>query len=430
MATSVQLEPTAYEAPKAAPSLGSNFSWIFTGNIIYALCQWVMLSVLAKLGSAAIVGQFALGLAIAAPVFMFTNLQLRAVQATDAHSEYSFADYFTLRFVASSIALVLIAGLVALLNCDAITRAVVLLVAAAKAIESLSDVIAGLLQKEERVHYIALSLIIRGLASAITFGLLFAQFRSMVLAVAGMLLTWLLTLILYDLRWAKAFLQSGERFWCLRRQSINRLLLLSLPLGAVMTLMSLNVNIPRYFLQYHLGPANLGIFASLAYVLVSVTLLVNALGESAITRLSRMFAAKEIKQFRSLLLKLVTLASGIVVIGVPLALATGRQVLTILYRPEYGEHVSVLAIMVTASGVWAIGSFVTYGLTSARRFLTQIPVISFATLTTTVTCVLLVPRYGLIGAALALLASSVVFVAGTSLILVSALKACDEEARG
>jgi len=41
-------------------------------------------SALAKLGNASMVGQYALALAIAAPVFMLTNLQLRAVQATDA----------------------------------------------------------------------------------------------------------------------------------------------------------------------------------------------------------------------------------------------------------------------------------------------------------------------------------------------------------
>ncbi len=90
-------EAAALEIPQATPSLRSNFKWTFTGNVIYAACQWGMLSVLAKAGNAATVGQFALGLAIAAPVFMFSNLQLRAVQATDARSEYEFADYFTLR---------------------------------------------------------------------------------------------------------------------------------------------------------------------------------------------------------------------------------------------------------------------------------------------------------------------------------------------
>src|ERR1700719_3524984 len=85
-----------FSGPKI-PSLRSNFAWTLAGGAIYSCCQWSMLAVLAKMGGGAIVGTFALGLAISAPVFMFTNLQLRAVQATDAKSQYMFAEYFTVR---------------------------------------------------------------------------------------------------------------------------------------------------------------------------------------------------------------------------------------------------------------------------------------------------------------------------------------------
>ena len=37
------------------------------------------------------IGQFALALAITAPVLMLTNMWLRAVQATDTSSEFEFA---------------------------------------------------------------------------------------------------------------------------------------------------------------------------------------------------------------------------------------------------------------------------------------------------------------------------------------------------
>ena len=62
-------------------SLRSNFAWVLTGNVIYAACQWGAIVALAKLGSSFMIGQFSLGLAIATPVLMFTNLHLRAVQA-------------------------------------------------------------------------------------------------------------------------------------------------------------------------------------------------------------------------------------------------------------------------------------------------------------------------------------------------------------
>src|SRR6476660_1556484 len=84
-------------APRRALSLRSNFSWTFAGNVVYAACQWGMLSALAKLGNPELVGQFALALAVTSPVFMLANLQLRGVQATDAQSQYTFADYLRVR---------------------------------------------------------------------------------------------------------------------------------------------------------------------------------------------------------------------------------------------------------------------------------------------------------------------------------------------
>src|ERR1700739_2752286 len=90
------------------PSLRSNFMWTLGGNVIYTASQWGMLSILAKRGSPAIVGVFALGLAVSAPVFMFCNLQLRSVQATDAQTRYQFADFFVLRSVCTLAALLFI----------------------------------------------------------------------------------------------------------------------------------------------------------------------------------------------------------------------------------------------------------------------------------------------------------------------------------
>ena len=61
-----------------------------------------MVIVLAKLGSPEHLGQFAFGLAMTAPVFMFSTLRLRDVQATDAKNEYRFGDYFALRIMTTT----------------------------------------------------------------------------------------------------------------------------------------------------------------------------------------------------------------------------------------------------------------------------------------------------------------------------------------
>jgi O-antigen/teichoic acid export membrane protein len=93
-------------------TLRANFSWTFVGNAVNAGSWFAMTIVLAKLGSPEHVGQFALGLAIAAPVFMFATLRLRDVQATDAKQEYVFGDYFALRIITTVLALLAVVVIV------------------------------------------------------------------------------------------------------------------------------------------------------------------------------------------------------------------------------------------------------------------------------------------------------------------------------
>ena len=72
-------------------------TWTGIGDALYAACQWGLLMVLARLGTPEMVGQFALALAVTAPVIIFSNLGLRPLQSTDACHQFAFGDYLTLR---------------------------------------------------------------------------------------------------------------------------------------------------------------------------------------------------------------------------------------------------------------------------------------------------------------------------------------------
>jgi O-antigen/teichoic acid export membrane protein len=411
----VAVHPLPQDRPP--PSLRANFRWTLAGNLIYSLCQWGMLSVLAKAGNVNIVGQFALGLAISAPVFMFTNLGLRAVQVTDGSREYRFADYFTLRLLTTVLGLLVVVILVFTSRYDHVTRGVILLVAVAKSFECLSDVIGGLLQLHEHLDQAAVSLMIRGALSILVFGTTFLCSHSLIASTAAMCVAWLAVLIGYDLRRAKDALAPDEPYFRLDWRVERKLALLALPLGFVTMLLSLNGNIPRYLVEHYGGPAQLGIFASLAYVLLAISTIVNALGQSATVRLSSMFAARDLGGFRSLMFKLVGLGFAVSVLGLPLAAMFGRSLLTLLYRPEYADSMKAFLIMVGASGVSAVASFLGYGMTAARCFRAQVPLTAACTLTTALCTSLLVPLHGLAGAAVGLLASAVVLAVGCAVVL-------------
>jgi len=412
------LELVAMER-KALPSLRSSTSWTLAASVVYAAAQWAMISAVAKLTSAATVGQFALGLSIAAPVFMLTNMQLRGVQVTDALSEHTFADYFTLRCLSTIVGALLILAIVILARYDLTTASVILLVAVAKAVEQLSDVVAGWLQKCERLDLAARAQMLRGAGSAIVFTLVLVATHSLVAALYGVAAVCVLVLLFCDRRFARRL--HGGSFLNSTGRGLKSLVGVTLPLGLVTALAALNVNVPRYVVQYYLGPAQLGIFVSLAYVLVAtVNVIVNAMGQSASARLAQMFAAGDLAGFNAVLRNLVLFGAAITMLGTPAALVCGRPLLTLIYRPDYAQYSSLLAIMVAVAGISAIGLVLGFGVTATRRFRSQMPVIGAAALAAFAVAALTVPGHGLFGAAFALLASATVSIIGNGAILLEA----------
>jgi O-antigen/teichoic acid export membrane protein len=406
----------------AALPLRVSFSWTLAGNVIYAACQFGMLSVLAKLGTPSIVGQYALGLAITAPVFMLTNLQLRGVQATDARHEFGFADYFTLRLTSTLLGTLVVLLITAFAAYDTATKTVIVLIACAKAVETMSDVIAGHLQKSERLDQVALALMIRGAVSVAIFAAVFWVSRNLITTVAALALAWMAVIALYDFRVVSRLLGQHRRFFHFSLDTQKTLLSISWPLGVVMTLVSLNINVPRYILEHKLGTAELGIFASLAYLLTAINLIVVALGQTVCTRMARLFADCDIRRFKALLGKLVLFAAALGAVALSMALLAGRPVLTFVYRPEYAEHVDLLLLMIVDATLVAIGSFLGFGMTAARCFRPQMPIMAATVVTTVVFTLALVPRFGLMGAGFGLLIASFIRAGASYLVLDSAMK--------
>jgi O-antigen/teichoic acid export membrane protein len=418
MSTGLALSPDSVASPAVvAKRLRVGFSWSFIGWVGYAGCQWLMLSVMAKLGNPAVVGQFAFALALSAPVFMFTNLNLRVVQSTDALNEYTFSDYAVLRFLGSSVALSVIAATSYFLKLPQAAIVVVLLVAIFKFLESFGDLVAGLLQKFERLDRAAIALLLRGVISIGVFAVTFAIWRSLTVSLLGWVACSAVVIVSYDFRVARKLTSFHDGRSRLHWSQMWSLAAISLPLGLVSTITSFNTNIPRYTIQHVLSVADLGIFASIAYPVTAATIISNSLGQSALARLSRLFAEKRIKEFKHLVLKLVAVGSGVGLLALILVVTCGNSFLAILYTPEYTTQGSLFALLALVAGLNCVGCFLTYALTAARQFRVQLPISTTCVLTTFLASTFLVPRFHLVGAALALLCSACVSIAFTSVIL-------------
>jgi O-antigen/teichoic acid export membrane protein len=417
-------------------SLTQNFSWTLIGSGLSGVCQWGILVVLAKLCSTQMVGQFALALAITAPVFVFASLNLRTVQVTDARRDFGFGDYLGLRLLSIAAALIFVFAIEIVAGHNAHLLFVVVMTAAAKALDSIGDTVFGLQQQHDRMDRIAMSQMIRGVLQLSAVAAAAYATRNVLWAVTGQAAVSLVVLLTYDLRNAGRLHQfpwptrNPARYPALVRlatlqfgtwRNITALIRMSFPLGLVAMLGSLIVNIPRYFIESTAGTAKLAVYSAMGYIVIVGGMATGSLCQAAAARLARYYV-EDLRQFRKLLLQLVVIAAANGIIGVLAAVLCGRQFLTIMYRPEYAMYPSVFSWLMAAAGVSYVATALCSGLSAARKFDVQLPVYVCATLVTAAACVLLVPRYGLHGAAWALLSGMLTWCAGFTLPLILALR--------
>ena len=403
-------------------SLRSNFAWILTGNVVYAICQCGAVVALAKLGSSSVVGQFSLGLAIAAPVLMFTNLNLRAVQATDAQRTYSFGEYLRLRVAMTLAGLGVIAGIVLLGNYERQTAMVILTVALAKGIESVSDVHYGLFQLNDRLDQSGKSMIIRGILSVAALSVGMYVTHNLLWGCVGMALVWLAALMLFDARQARRFVagprESGypagvTSLWR-RVQRLARswnLTRTALPLGIATTMAALNLNMPRYFIHARLGDRELGIYSAMAYATVPMILVSDSLGHSVVPRLARFYAGAHLVEYRALLLKMLAIGACLGIAGLAGAQLLGARLLGLFFGSEYAAHSGTFLVLILAAAIYCVACMFTSAITSARRFMIQPPIYILVAASNALACAIWVPAAGLTGGASAMVVAATVHLA-------------------
>ena len=446
---------TAVAAPPCRPlSWQWNLVWTSLGTAVYAASNWAMLSAIAKLGTPETVGEFALGLAVTAPVLLLAQMNLRAVLATDTKDEYSFRDYRALRLNATLLGILAIAA-IAWVSYGPKTAAVVMVVGLAQAVEGVSDIYYGLMQQHERMDRITISQFWRGPLGLVAMAVGVGLTGSVLWGAAALAVVRLAVLAVYDAgagtrdflahearsatiraadrrrltpitswRSLSAFIgvhrrlslltpsQELPRKWRASAARQFSIFWLAAPLSSVMLLNSLSTNMPRYFIEHHSGTRELGMFSAAAALVAMGNTIINALGQAVTPKLAKMFAWEGAARFASFTARLAAFGVALGLCAIGCSVVLGRWVLTLMFRPEYASEAGLLTSLMIAGSIGYVATLMGYAVTAARSFRPQLPLFIVMTLVTLAGCAIWIPARGLAGAAVATGVSSTVQLAG------------------
>jgi O-antigen/teichoic acid export membrane protein len=144
-------------------------SQVLTGQIIWAICQTVVVLVLSHQAQFSIIGFYSFSLSIFAPLCLAGSFNLRTFVVVGDEAEYSPASVILLRMIVVGAAFAITVTCVCLLadNVAAAVAASALL--ALRAVDQISDAAIGFYQRNSRFDRVGRSFALRGVAGALPF---------------------------------------------------------------------------------------------------------------------------------------------------------------------------------------------------------------------------------------------------------------------
>lgn len=370
-------------------------SWSFLGNIIYAISQFLILSVLTYSGDYVLVGQYGLALAITTPVIKLFNLQLNTILASDQKFEINFNSIFIIRIGTSIISLILIlfANFLFFENTQKLFI-IIFLVSISKVIESMSDIVYGGFQRKEMIKDVAISKILRGILSSLSFSTIYIYTDNIYFSLLSISICWISILLIRDLK------KVIQRFNDL---SVNKLfykslILTSFPLGMSGTIDVFNINIPRYYSQHFLTTEDLGYYTAVSYLMVVGGILIDSISVSFVPKLSKYYVKEEFIKFNEFKRKLNLIVLFIGVSGILVATIFGNFFLNLLFNIENEKMQDLLVLIMIGCFFWYFSSIYNVYLYSTKVYRNQLTIMIITCVATSICGVLFIKNLGLLGA--------------------------------
>jgi O-antigen/teichoic acid export membrane protein len=354
---------------------------------------------------------------------MATSLQLRTLLATDARQEYRLVDYALARTVTTLLALLAVIAVCLAAQYSWMDTHVVLLVALVKAVESVREIFYGYFQNSERLQRIAISTIAKGAAMVVgaavggwatemAWGAVIGMLVGIVLVTLAVDLPTVIELV-HSLPAANNDENSSAPSWI----KTKRLLIMGICPGAIVGLNSLTLNIPRYIIDYMMGTVPLGIFTGLASMMRIGTYVELALVQATQAKLSQFTRDGKTQSYRRMLGRTVIVAVMIGVVVMAMAWLVGGPVLTIAFSSQYAQYANSLVVLLLASALGHVAGVLKGATDASRRYAVQLPIFAVSVTVAVISGLVLVPQWGILGAAWSMVATKTAITVGYVLVL-------------
>ena len=362
-----------------------NFLWNILGTSLNAFTSLFYMIIVTRVNGVDNAGIFTIAFSTACILYVIGIYAGRIYQVTEPNKEITDKDYIINRLL-SIFLMILFVILFCLIKKYTILKSIIfILLTIFKSIEAFSEVIYGILQKNEKLEIVGKSLCLKSICSVLIFAITDIITQNMVISIISIIIIWIVILFTYDIKNSKEYIDFSGK---VNIQNVNKIFKSGFFTFAISFLGLYILNAPKYAIDNYLENNYQTIFGIIVMPATVIGLVAQFLIHPYLNQILDFYNKKDMKNLNKLIMKLIYMILGFGAISSLLAYFLGPEVLGLIYGIDLNSYRVGLLIIIISATLYTIGVIYSSILITIRetfsQFIIYIIVAIFALITSNI----------------------------------------------
>ncbi len=371
-----------------------NFIWNILGTTFNSFLSLFFLVIVTRFNGIENAGIFTLAFSTACIIYVIGIYSGRIFQVTE-NSDINDKEYIANRVITTMLMIIIIIGFVIIKKYDFYKSSIFILLTLFKSLEAFSDVLYGILQKNDKLYQVGISLFFKALISIIVFILLDFFTKKLILSCISIIICNLVFILIYDI---PNVLQKIEKNSKIQRNNVIKIFKNGFFTFAITFLGLYIINASKYSIDNFLSEDIQAIYGIIIMPATVISLFGQFIIHPYLNKIMDICKKKNKKEFNKLLIRIITYITIMGAISAILAYLLGIPVLNIIYGITLGNYSLQLCIIIIAATLYTISVICSSILTAVRHTFIQFIVYIICSVVAFVFSNSLVKLYGINGA--------------------------------
>lgn len=370
-----------------------NFVWNMIGATVNSFTSLIFMIVVTRINGTKEAGIFTFAFSLACLLQVISNYSGRTFQVTNTDKEIKDSDFVYNRISSCIIMIIFVIMFLLAKNYGMYKNIIILLFILYKGIESFTDVFYGVIQKNDELYKVGVSLFLKGIIGVINFLIFDFLTHNIIISISSLILTNLAVTIFYDYKNFIPIYQKNNY------NSINnrKLFKLGIFVFGFTFLTQYMLNAPKYAIDDLLSDEMQAIYGIVSMPASFIVLCSQFIIQPLLVKITNLIENKENENLLKLCIKTISAILIIGCISLVLAYFLGIQVLDLIYNVNLEDYLLPLLVIIVGATFFSMSFVISNVLTAMRKTFIQIIFYIICSIVILLLSKYMVLNYGVLG---------------------------------